>query len=44
LFRNLQFKISKLKLGHFGMEIRNTWKILKYGAGKRRRRAVGHIV
>jgi hypothetical protein len=23
-----------LKLGHFGKEIRNTWKVLKCGAGE----------
>jgi len=32
-----------LKLGHFGKEIRNTWKILKCGAGEGWRRSGGTI-
>jgi len=31
-------------LGHFGKEIRNTWKVLKRGAGEGWRRSVGPIV
>jgi hypothetical protein len=33
-----------LKLGHFGENIRNTWKVLKRGAGEGWRRSVGPIV
>ena len=29
-----------LKLGHFGQQIRNTWKVLKCGAGEGWRRSV----
>jgi len=32
-----------LKLGHFGQQIRNTWKVLKCGAGEGWRRSVGPI-
>jgi hypothetical protein len=32
-----------LKLGHFG-KIRNTWNVLKCGAGKEWKRSVGPIV
>jgi hypothetical protein len=32
-----------LKLGHFEKEIRNTWKVLKCGAGEGWRRSVGPI-
>ena len=31
-----------LKLGHFGQHIRNTWKVLKCGAGEGWRRSVGN--
>ena len=34
----------KLKLGRFGQQIRNTWKVLKCGAGERWRRSVGSIM
>jgi len=34
---------STLKLGHFGQQIRNTWKVLKCGAGEGWRRSVGPI-
>jgi hypothetical protein len=30
-----------LKLGRFEQQIRNTWKVLKFGAGKGWRRSVG---
>jgi hypothetical protein len=30
-----------LKLGRFGQQIRNTWKVLKCGAGEGWRRSVG---
>ena len=33
-----------LKIGHFGKCIRNTWKVLKCGAGEGWRRSVGPIV
>jgi len=33
-----------LKLGRFGRQIRNTWKVLKYGAGEGWRRPVGSIM
>jgi hypothetical protein len=33
-----------LIFGHFGKQIRNTWNVLKYGAGDGWRRPVGTIV
>jgi len=33
-----------LKLGHFGQQIRNTWKVLKCGAGEGWSRSVGPIM
>ena len=33
-----------LKLGRFGQQIRNTWKVLKCGAGEGWRRPVGPIM
>jgi hypothetical protein len=33
-----------LKRGHFGMQIRNTWNVLKCGVGEEWRRSVGPIV
>jgi len=33
-----------LKLGRFGQQIRNTWKVLKYGAGEGWRRSVRPIM
>ena len=33
-----------LKLGRFGQQIRNTWKVLKCGAGEGRSRSVGPIM
>ena len=33
-----------LKLGRFGQQIRNTWKVLKCGAGEGWRRSAGPIV
>jgi hypothetical protein len=33
-----------LELGHFGKEIRNTWRMLQCGAGEGWRRSVGLIV
>jgi len=33
-----------LKLGLFGQQIRNTWKVLKCGAGEGWRRSVGPIM
>jgi len=33
-----------LKLGHFGQQIRNTWKVLKCGAGEGWKRSVGLIM
>jgi len=33
-----------LKYGRFGQQIRNTWKVLKCGAGEGWRRSVGPIV
>ena len=33
-----------LKLGHLGQQIRNTWKVLKYGVGEGWRRSVGPIM
>jgi len=33
-----------LKFGRFGQQIRNIWKVLKYGAGEGRRRSVGPIM
>ena len=33
-----------LKLGRFGQQIRNIWKVLKCGAGEGRKRSVGPIV
>jgi hypothetical protein len=32
------------EFGHFGRQIRNTWKVLECGAGKGWRRSVGLIV
>jgi hypothetical protein len=32
-----------LKIGHFGKSIRNTWKVLKCGAGKEWRKSVAPI-
>jgi hypothetical protein len=32
-----------LKLGHFGKQIRNAWKVLKCGAEEKWRRSVGSI-
>jgi len=37
-------KIMVLKLGHFGKEIKKTWKVLKCGAEERQRRSVGPTV
>jgi hypothetical protein len=33
-----------LKLGRFGKQIRNTWKVLKCGVGEGWRRSVGPIM
>jgi hypothetical protein len=33
-----------LKLGRFGQQIRNTWKVLKCGAGEGWRRSVASIM
>jgi len=33
-----------LKVGYFGKQVRNSWKVLKCGAGEGRRRSVGPIV
>ena len=33
-----------LKLGRLGQQIRNTWKVLKCGAGEGCRRSVGPII
>ena len=33
-----------LKLGRFGQQIRNTWKVLKCGAGGGWRRSIGPIM
>jgi hypothetical protein len=33
-----------LKLGLFEQQIRNTWKVLKFGAGEGWRRSVGSIM
>jgi len=33
-----------LKLGHFGQQIRNTWNVLKCGAGEGWRRPAGLIM
>jgi hypothetical protein len=33
-----------LKLEHFWQQIRNTWKVLKFGAGEGWRRSVGQII
>jgi len=33
-----------LKLGHFGQQIRNTWKVVKCGAGEGWRRSAGPIM
>jgi len=33
-----------MKLGRFGHQIRNTWKVLKYFAGEGWRRSVGPIM
>jgi hypothetical protein len=33
-----------LKHGRFGQQIRNTWKVLKYGAREGWRRSVGPIM
>ena len=33
-----------LKRGRFGQQIRNTWKVLKCGAGEGWRRSVGSIM
>jgi hypothetical protein len=33
-----------LKLGSFGQQIRNTWEVLKCGAGEGWRRSVGPIM
>jgi hypothetical protein len=30
-----------LKLERFGQQIRNTWKVLKYGSGEGWRRSIG---
>ena len=32
------------KLGRFGQQIKNTWKVLKYGAGERWKRSFGPIM
>ena len=36
--------IIMLKLGRFGKQIRNTWKVLKCGAGEGWRRSVGSFM
>jgi hypothetical protein len=41
IWRNI---FMALKLGHFGKQIRNTWKVLKCGAAEGRRRSGGLIV
>jgi len=42
---NVEFVYVKLvKLGRFGQQIRNTWKVLKCGAGEGWRRSVGPIM
>jgi len=33
-----------IKLGRFGQQIRNTWKVLKCGTGEGWRRSVGPIM
>jgi hypothetical protein len=33
-----------LKLGRFGQQIRNTWKVLKCGAGEGWRKSFGHEI
>jgi len=33
-----------IELGRFGQYIRNTWKVLKCGAGEEWRRSVGRIM
>jgi hypothetical protein len=33
-----------MKLGHFGEQIRNAWKVLKCGAGEEWIRSVGPIM
>jgi len=40
----LVYKTMVLKLGRFGQWIRNTWKVLKYGAGGGWKRTVGLIM
>jgi hypothetical protein len=35
---------KKLKIGQLGKENRNTWKVLKCGAGEGRRSSAGPIV
>ena len=39
---NMAFMV--LKLGRFGQQIRNTWKVLKCGAGEGWKRSVGPIM
>jgi hypothetical protein len=36
--------IANYVLGRFGQQIRNTWKVLKCGAGEGWRRSVGPIM
>ena len=41
---NLTPLLMVLKLGRFGQQIRNTWKVLKCGAGEGWRRSFGPIM
>jgi hypothetical protein len=43
LYKSAQLFVV-LKCGHFGKEIRNTWKVLKCGAGEGWRRSFEPIV
>jgi hypothetical protein len=42
-FIELYFSCMALKIGRFGQQIRNTWKVLKCGAEEVWRRSVGPI-
>jgi len=41
---HLEHGLMVLKLGCFGQQIRNTWEVLKCGAGEGWRRSVGLIM
>jgi hypothetical protein len=44
LLAQQHFSTLSHKLGRFGQQIRNTWKVFKCGAGEGWRRSVGPIM